>query len=471
MTFLVLFLLGLPCALGVFQQEGPKLVGTGATGDSQQGRAVSISRDGLILAVGGLRDNSGLGAVWLYSRSGTTWTQQQRILGVGTGEVRFGASVALNANGATLVVGAPSAGLSGLVRIYVRNGGGTWTLQQQLSQSTVGYFGASVAVSGDGNTLAVGDWLTSSNTGATYIYQRSGVTWNQGPKLVGTGAIDASRQGFSLSMSDDGNTVAVGGISDTFNQAGVWVFGRANSSDPWSQLGPNLQVDITDNANFGSAVALSGNGQTIAAGGPAHNNRTGGVWVFQRNASDLWTQEGPLLTVTGGVNSQGKAVSLSYNGNLLAIGCPSFPSSATAVFERSLAQWTQSSLLVGSNSGLTVDQGTAVALSGAGERLVIGGPADSEFGAAWVFFNDGSPATTATTITTTTATTDTTSTTTGSSTSTSTSSSSSSTTTSLASTILASATASATTSPSCAAYLQMSMISVASVAMCSILMM
>src|SRR5262245_51633144 len=92
-----------------FAQQGSKQVGSGNTGASQQGRAVAISADGNTLVIGGVGDNSFAGAAWVFTRSGTTWSQQgSKLIGSGStgSNVQQGMSVAISADGNTILVGA-----------------------------------------------------------------------------------------------------------------------------------------------------------------------------------------------------------------------------------------------------------------------------------------------------------------------------------------------------------------------------
>ena len=83
-------------ALAQFSQEGPKLVGTGAVGASQQGWSVAVSADGNTAIVGGLADTGGIGAVWVFTRSGGVWAQQgSKLVGTGAGGAQ-GESVAVS---------------------------------------------------------------------------------------------------------------------------------------------------------------------------------------------------------------------------------------------------------------------------------------------------------------------------------------------------------------------------------------
>jgi hypothetical protein len=112
-------------ALAQFSQQGPKLVGIGAVGQSYQGNSVALSSDGNTAVVGGPQDNLGTGAAWVYTRSAGVWTQQGSKL-VGTGAVGAswqGWSVALSSDGNTAVVGGPYDGAAGAAWVYTRSGG------------------------------------------------------------------------------------------------------------------------------------------------------------------------------------------------------------------------------------------------------------------------------------------------------------------------------------------------------------
>jgi hypothetical protein len=122
----------------------------------QQGRSVALSADGNTALVGGSNDNQGVGAIWVYTRSGGLWSQQGNKL-VGTGAVG--------------------------------------TAQQ----------GWSAALSADGDTAIVGGYSDNhdnSGPGAVWVYTRTGGTWSQqGNKLVGSGAVGNALQGTSVALS------------------------------------------------------------------------------------------------------------------------------------------------------------------------------------------------------------------------------------------------------------------------------
>jgi hypothetical protein len=220
-----------------FTQQGPKLVGTGAVGTPEQG-PVALSANGNTAIIGGPDDNNGIGAAWVFTRSGGVWSQQAKLVGTGAiGPARQGDSVAL---------------------------------------------------SGDGSTAIIGGYQDNGNIGAAWVFTRSGGVWSQqGPKLVGTGILSpfVPAQGLSVALSTDGNTAIIGGPYDGTHGGiaggigAAWVFTR--SGGVWSQQGPKLVGTGAIGApNQGTFASLSGDGSTAIVGGPFDNNNVGAAWVF-----------------------------------------------------------------------------------------------------------------------------------------------------------------------------------------------
>src|ERR1019366_7345306 len=177
-------------ALAQFLQQGPKLVGTGAVDPALQGTSVSVSADGNTAIVGGYVDNSGVGAAWIWTRSGGVWTQQ-----------------------GTKLVGSGSVGSADQ--------------------------GVSVSLSADGNTAIVGGYVDNSDAGAAWVWTRSAGVWTQqGTKLVGSGAVGNAVQGRSVSLSADGNTAIMGGPGDNGGAGAAWVWTKIGGV--WSQQGTKL---------------------------------------------------------------------------------------------------------------------------------------------------------------------------------------------------------------------------------------
>lgn len=211
---------------GVWTQQGPKLVGSGAAGIAQQGNSVALAGDGNTAVVGGLSDNSGVGANWVWVRNGGVWSQQgTKLVGSGaTANAHHGVSVSLAADGNTMISG----GLGdGAAWVWTR-GGGVWTESGKLFN---GLQGASVSLSADGNTAVIGAPYTGqvvignlfTATGAAWVWTRTGGVWTSVSKLVGSNGLGAL-QGSSVAISGDGNTVIVGGQEDSGGRGAAWVF-------------------------------------------------------------------------------------------------------------------------------------------------------------------------------------------------------------------------------------------------------
>src|SRR5262249_45011927 len=138
-----------------WSQVGAKLVGTGGAGDSQQGAAVALSGDGNTAIVGGRGGSQGTGASWIFLRRGGAWIQQQKLVGAGAAGPAFqGSSVALSSDGNTAVIGGPGDNNGmGAIWVFVRSGG-VWAQQGAKitgsGEAGAGALGTSVSVSGDG---------------------------------------------------------------------------------------------------------------------------------------------------------------------------------------------------------------------------------------------------------------------------------------------------------------------------------
>jgi hypothetical protein len=265
--------------------------------------------------------------------------EQPKLVGTGAvGTGNQGMSVALSADGNTAIVGGPgannadrnrpaSSGPAGAVWVFTRSGG-SWGQQAKLVGTTSEYGGglwsqgASVAVSADGNTAIVGGPSDNRTTGAAWVFTRSGDVWTQqGNKLIGSGAGEPPLppgQGMSVAVSADGNTAIVGGWA----AEGAWVFTRSGSV--WMQQGKKLVgAGAVGNARQGMSVALSADGNTAIVGGWSDNSKTGAAWVFTRNGG-VWTQQGKKLVGTDAVGRarQGISVALSADGNTAILGGP-----------------------------------------------------------------------------------------------------------------------------------------------------
>jgi FG-GAP-like repeat/FG-GAP repeat len=378
--------------------QGSKLVGSDAVGSIvNQGYSVAVSADGNTAVVGGPNDNSGVGAAWVFTRSSGVWSQQGAKL-VGTsasGSANQGWSVALSGDGNTAIVGGPNDnGGVGAVWVFTRSGG-VWTQQgaKLVGTGLVGNSGqgVSTALSADGNTAVVGGPYDNSGSGATWVFTRSAGVWSQqGAKLVGTGADGNPSQGSSVALSADGNTAVVGGPWNASGTGAAWVFTR--SGGIWTQQGAKLVgTGAVGGALQGSSVALSGDGKVALLGGPndTYNGEPaapgwiGAAWVFVRSGS-VWSQGSKLASSVGSGEDcgQGASVGLDADGNTAIVGGPNCsngdgaawvfvaPTAATHDFNRdgiSDIAWRHS----GGTAAGWVMAGTPVTVSQAGSLGVV----------------------------------------------------------------------------------------------------
>jgi len=402
-----------PVRIDPFIQQGAKLTAAGEAGSGAFGSSVAVSADGNTALVGAPADNGGVGAAWVFTRSGSTWTQQGEKLTASpaSGGAHFGWDVALSGDGNTALVGAPgdSAGV-GAAWVFTRSGS-TWTPQGEkltgTGESGPGAFGQSVALSSDGTTALIGgpmdDPIAERAVGAAWVFTRSIATWTQqGGKLTGAGEIAPARFGYSVALSSDGDTAMIGGPNNQYCIGAVWVLVRAGGV--WGQQAllrgatQGLACDdgpdegVSDEVEFGHSVALSADGNVGLVSEPYWDIlfRPGGTWSYVRVGS-TWTQQ-PALHARTAARAPAFSVALSADGQqaLLGKGEPEGSHSALA-FVRAGAEWADdgSPLLAGDGVGGS-SFGDSVALSSSASTALIGGASDNGgIGAAWVF---GKPA-------------------------------------------------------------------------------
>lgn len=352
------------------------------------GCGVSISADGNTLVSGSCKPWSE--GSYVFTRTGTTWTKQGNQLrgSGGVGDGLQGQSVSMSADGNTFAVGAPQDNSNvGAVWVFVRNGN-TWT-QQGLklvgSGGTTAKQGTSVALSADGNTLVVGGPSDLSEKGAVWVFKRTNGVWSQlGSKLLPNDATSnpLPKFGTAVAINANGNTIMVGGPLDSY-LGYVWFF--TLNSGSYVQQGTKITgTGYSTQPYLGTSVALSADGNTAAAGGPFDDRGTGGVWIFKRN-NNVWSQEGNKLIGTGAVGKPylGTSVSLSADGDLLLVGANlddygNNEMGASWVFGRTSGVWSQKgSKLVGTGTiGFSVGQGNNVALSADGTTGAVSGAKD-----------------------------------------------------------------------------------------------
>ncbi len=369
----------------------------GETAHGSFGGSAAISGDGNTAIVGGLNDSESKGAAWVYTRTGRSWAQQGTKL-TGTGSAAgstFGSSLALSEDGNTALVGGwGDSKDTGAAWVFTRSGG-KWTQQGEkltgAGESGEGLFGYHVALSADGNTALIGGPNDHKGTGAAWVFTRSGSSWTeQGKKLTGAGTVGEAFFGDDVALSGDGNTALIGGPLNNGQVGAAWVFTR--SQEKWAQAGEKLTgAGETGEGGFGASVALSGDGSTALVGGGADNGSVGAVWVFTQSEGK-WSQQGSKLTAASEIGNAafGDSVSLSSDGDKALIGgyLDESAEGAAWAFARAEGQWSEVAKMTDEFETEEGQFGAAVALSGNGSlALISGGNGNFQEGEARTFFD------------------------------------------------------------------------------------
>jgi Flp pilus assembly pilin Flp len=323
--------------LGIWTQIGSDIDGE-ADGD-RSGDSVSLSSDGSIVAIGATFNNENgyhSGHVRVYQNISDVWTQIGADINGEAGNDHSGHSVSLSSDGSILAIGAilnnnENGNASGHVRIY-QNLSGVWT---QIGADINGEHygdnsGWSVSLSSDGSIVAIGAPLNSGNSGIlgyrsghVRVYQNMSGVWTQiGQDIDGEAEDDQSGQ--SVSLSSDGSIVAIGARYNDENgidSGHVRVY--QNLSGVWTQIGTDIDGE-TQGDWFGNSVSLSSDGNILAVGATNNNENgyhSGHVRIFQNNSS-AWTQIGVDIDGEAGSDNSGWSVSLTSDGSTVAIGAP-----------------------------------------------------------------------------------------------------------------------------------------------------
>jgi len=323
-------------SLSMWSQLGADIDGEAAGDDS--GSSVSLSADGSIVAIGARR-NDGIGSndaghVRIYGWGGTSWNQLGEDIDGEADDDRNGFSVSLSSDGSIVAIGAHrndgNGDQAGHVRIYAWDGASWNQLGEDIDGEAAGdWLGHSVSLSSDGSTVAIGasqNDSNGSNSGHVRIYAWEGASWNQlGEDIDGEAAYDYS--GFSVSLSSDGSTVAIGAPfndTDLGEQAAAGhVRIYAWDGAGWNQLGADIDGEADFNLS-GTSVSLSSDGSTVAIG--AHYNDGNGEYSGHARIyaweGTSWNQLGADIDGEATWDSSGISVSLSSDGSTVAIGAP-----------------------------------------------------------------------------------------------------------------------------------------------------
>lgn len=335
------------------------------------GSSVAIAANGSIVAVGCNNKNEAT----VYKNISGTWTQLGATIN-GVGNDNSGKSVSLSSDGTVLAVGAIT---SGHTRVY-KYLSGTWS---QVGTDMVGseYSGNSVSLSADGTIIAIGapyaDGSPFTDSGVVYIYRNVAGTWTQIGLILGESTGDLS--GISVSLSSNGTVVAIGAYNNDGNGSNsgqVRVY--KNISGTWTQIGSDINGEAAEDYS-GVSVSLSSDGNSVAIGAPKNDGNgdlSGQVRVY-RNNSGTWTKIGADIDGYSSQDRSGTSVSLSANGNVVAIGAPYYGNSGNnlnkgqvRLFVNVSGTWTQ----IGSDiygEAYTDTSGSSIALSPTGNIVVI----------------------------------------------------------------------------------------------------
>ena len=393
-------------AVYVFTRKGPAwaqqayLKASNADAGDEFGTSLALSNDGNTLAVGAeseesaakgvngnQTDNSvaGAGAAYVFTRDAGVWSQEAYVKASNTGQAEgdeFGYSVALSGDAGTLAVGAHSehsaaTGIdgdqndhsldaSGAVYLFTRNGH-LWSQQAYVkpwnTTTRAALFGYSVALNANGKTMAVGAYDENGGRGALYIFARSGDTWTQQTRLQASNAESNDQMTSSLAISADGNTIAAGAYDEESFLTGVQPPTAGAQDEP-------LRVPGAD--------PLS----------------TGAAYVFVRTGN-TWTQQAYIKATNAHKYDQfGWAIALSSDGNTLAVGAHFESGAATGlngnqsdhsaefagaayVYTRSGTTWSPAAYVKAPNAQANAEFGLSVALNNDGTILAVGAPKEN----------------------------------------------------------------------------------------------
>ena len=365
-------------------QQAELTAADGAAGDRF---GISVAISGSTAVVGADGRNSYTGAVYVFVRSGKSWSQQAELTAAdGAGGDVFGYSVAISRS--TVVVGALGTANNGAVYVFVRSGK-NWSQQAELAApdgDAENAFGWSVAISGSTVVVGNGD---NPNSGAVYVFVRSGKTWSQQAELTADGSTDDS---FGYSVAIFGSTAVVGAIqvstsTAAFDSGAVYVFVRSGKT--WSQRAELTAANAAANNFFGYSVVISRSTMVVGAVGansPTRVPNVGAAYVFVRSG-ETWSQQAELTAANAATHDAfGWSVAISGSTAVVgAFGRNSYTGTAY-VFVRSGKSWSQRAELTVRN-GTSNDQfGQSVAISGS--TAVVGADGRNSYtGAVYVFKN------------------------------------------------------------------------------------
>jgi hypothetical protein len=375
--------------------ETQKLLASDGSTNDYFGTWVVVSGDTAIITAA--LDLDGRGSAYVFIRTGTTWTQQQKLLASdGAAYDQFNAPAL---DGDTAIIGAPlddDKGIdSGSAYVFTRSGT-TWTQQAKLLASDGAaddIFGCTVSISGDTALIGALDG-NGDGPGSAYVFTRSGTTWTQQAKLL---ASDGTAGDYFGVVSLSGDTALIGAYQDDDNggeSGSAYVFTRSGTT--WTQQAKLLASDGAANDNFGESAVLDGDTAIIGAPGHNHNGgESGSAYVFTRSGT-TWTQQAELLASDGAANDRFSEYAVALDGDTALIGAwkdddIGTDSGSAYLFTRTGTTWTQQQKLLASDGAAEDQFGDSLSLSG--DTAIIASWLDDDngldSGSAYVFTKSG----------------------------------------------------------------------------------
>lgn len=264
-----------------------------------------------------------------------------------------------------------------LVLLSLQMAQAQWVESSQVLEGSIidGFFGFEVAMSDNGQFLAVADPLRFgvSDPNPITIYERQNEAWEQINQIFNDGPASEDF-GFSLDFSDDGSILAVGNPIPGSTTGHVQIY--RNNNGTWEQIGDDiLNTTTTNSTTFGREVSISGDGITVAVSGPIINMPSEGEVVVYRNVNDQWEQIGnnlggdPELDVFFGWD-----LSINDAGTLLAVGIlEAFGGPGGRVEFYEITDTSVNEIGAAISGSIPQSQfGNSVELTGDGSRVIIG---------------------------------------------------------------------------------------------------
>ena len=376
-----------------------------AAGDAFGGfESVAISGDGQYAVVGAYAQGSNYGAAYVFLRTGSSWAQQAKIMpssDIGNSHY-YGKSVAINNDGTYVAVGSQGANSGkGAAFIFTRSGT-SWSQQAKLTASNGAAgntFSDTLAFTPDASRIVVCDATDDtgtggSNSGSGYVYSRSGTSWTEEAILNTHTDSTVLQAGRSCDISTNGDYILIGGKfsqNAPYEYAGAaYVWTRSGTS--WSFQTVIHASDKNTNDFFGTFAALSADATVAAIGAQSSGGHGGAAYIFTRSGS-TWSQQAKI-TASDATNGDGfgKQGDMSTDGKYVAVGTHN--SNSSYVFENtSGSTWTQRQILTSSDTQSGDNFGHAISISSDGSYVIVGAPGEdggsgdptSASGAAYIF--------------------------------------------------------------------------------------